>query len=432
MSEKAKRIYLYSVMAMTLVPALFLVSWTNIANLNDAVLEISAVLGYIGIVFMLHMSLIGTRTVATIFFDDEATLLRVHTWLGKYGTLLIFLHPIFITIGFGESWLYSLIPNISSSYEFNVTLGRIAIYGLLIVWVSSAILRSRMSYRVWRYLHYLSYAIIPFALLHIPIGSIYAESAPARLYFWMVAIGFMIFLLLKLRDILMVDRTKYTVENLRQVSEHVYFIEMTPSDPNDYCTPQLGQYVYARLGFLSESHPFSVALYNSKTHKLSLAFKVYGRFTRAFAALKTGDFVWLTSPTGVFMRQLDAVNARPAPVFIAGGIGIVPFIGRIMNRSEPDAQLIYANQAPKDAVFEHQLASALEDRMISVYSRSTEQENTAEHGHVTAAVISRHIKNVTQHEYYICGPAPMMSFVAGQLHELGVEQSQIHQEDFTF
>jgi predicted ferric reductase len=52
--------------------------------------------------------------------------------------------------------------------------------------------------------------------------------------------------------------------------------------------------------------------------------------------------VWLTSPTGIFMRQLDAVNARPGPVFIAGGIGIVLFIGRIMNRSEPDAQLIYA------------------------------------------------------------------------------------------
>ena len=107
----------------------------------------------------------------------------MHTWLGKYGTLLIFLHLIFVTIGFGESWLYSLITNIISSYEFNVTLGRIAIYGLLIVWVSSAILRSRMSYRVWRYLHYLSYAIIPSALLHILVGSIYAESAPARLYF---------------------------------------------------------------------------------------------------------------------------------------------------------------------------------------------------------------------------------------------------------
>ena len=67
MSEKAKRIYLYSVMAMTLMPAPFLVNWTNIANLNDTVLGISAVLGYMGVVFMLHMSLIGIRTVATIF-----------------------------------------------------------------------------------------------------------------------------------------------------------------------------------------------------------------------------------------------------------------------------------------------------------------------------------------------------------------------------
>jgi 3-ketosteroid 9alpha-monooxygenase subunit B len=51
---------------------------------------------------------------------------------------------------------------------------------------------------------------------------------------------------------------------------------------------------------------------------------------------------------------------------------------------------------------------------------------------VTAAIIARHVKNVTQHEHYLCGPAPMMSFVADQLHELGVEQSQIHQEDFIF
>jgi hypothetical protein len=39
------------------------------------------------------MSLIGTRTVATIFFDDQVSLLKVHAWLGKYGTLFIFFAP---------------------------------------------------------------------------------------------------------------------------------------------------------------------------------------------------------------------------------------------------------------------------------------------------------------------------------------------------
>ncbi len=430
MTEKAKRLYLYGVMICMLLPALFLVTWSGITDWQALALKVSAVLGYMGIVFLLQMSLIGTRTVATIFFDDQVSLLKVHTWLGKYGTLLIFLHPLLITIGFGESLLYSIVPDISNNYEFLVTLGRIAIYGLLVIWVSSALLRSRMSYRVWKYLHYITYAIIPFALFHIPVGSVYAQSSAARLYFWMIVIGGLLYGLFKLRDIFMVDRTKYTIERLRQVSEHVYLVELAPSDDSDFIAPQLGQYVYARLGFLSESHPFSVAQYDPQTHRVSLAFKVYGRFTRAFAAQQIGAAVWLTSPTGVFMRQLDAVGSQSAPVFIAGGIGIVPFIGRITGRTNPDAMLLYANQTPEVAVFERQLSTILGDNLVPVYSRH--ETPGSEHGHVTADVIARHVSNVTEREYFICGPAPMMTFVDEQLRALGVASAHIHQEEFTF
>lgn len=430
MTEKAKRFYLYSVMICMLLPSLFLVDWSGTTNGQALALKVSAVLGYIGIVFMLQMSLIGTRTVATIFFDDQVSLLKVHAWLGKYGTLFIFLHPLLITIGFGESLLYSIVSDISNNYEFLVTLGRIAIYGLLIIWVSSALLRSRMSYRVWNYLHYITYAVIPFALFHIPVGSVYAQSAAAQLYFWMIVVGSLLFGLFKLRDILMVDRTKYTIERLRRVSEHVYLVELAPSATAEYIEPQLGQYVYARLGFLSESHPFSVAQYGLRTHRLSLAFKVYGRFTRTFASQQTGAAVWLTNPTGVFTQQLGIAHSGFPPVFIAGGIGIVPFIGRITGRVNPGATLLYANQAPENAVFERQLGSILGDNLVPVYSRH--ETSGSEHGHVTADVITRHVSDAVQRDYFICGPAPMMAFVEEQLRALGVASAQIHQEEFTF
>jgi predicted ferric reductase len=105
-------------------------------------------------------------------FQDLAPVLKIHKWLGKYGLIAIFLHPILITISYGESWLYSFIPQLSTVAERHIMLGQIPFWLLLIVWLTSAIVRDRIAFRPWRYIHWLAYICVTFALLHVPdLGS---------------------------------------------------------------------------------------------------------------------------------------------------------------------------------------------------------------------------------------------------------------------
>ncbi|MGH8742067.1 MAG: ferredoxin--NADP reductase, partial [Burkholderiales bacterium] len=73
-------------------------------------------------------------------------------------------------------------------------------------------------------------------------------------------------------------------------------------------------------------------------------------FKRALKALPEGAGVKLTGPIGRF--TLDA--ARPA-VFLAGGIGITPFMSMLRQaaseRSSQPLRLLYSNRRPEDAAF---------------------------------------------------------------------------------
>lgn len=433
MNETTKRMYLYAVMAATLVPALFVVNTPRDSSVSAWTFWGSAVAGYIGVVFMLWMYAIGTRAVSSLFFVDQAKLLKAHSWLGKYGTILMFLHPILITISYGEGVLYSFLPQFSTEFATHVTLGRIAFIALLAVWITSALVRSKMSYRVWKYLHFLSYAAVPFALLHIPdTGSSYAAELAARVYFYTIVIGFLAFSLLKLRDLLAYNKYRYRVTRNVQVSPGVFLIDITPIA--EYFTVTPGQYVYLKNDFLSEEHPFSVTLYNRETNVITITFKVFGRFTERLADIAVGEELMAMGPFGEFTQQIDTSPERPV-VYVAGGIGVTPFIERIMTEnSQREQWLFYANKRPETATFSRELGKILGKRMVSVYSDVADiaKSPTTERGRLSSATFAKYLNEPHSYDYYICGPTGLMEAVRDELIELGVTTRQIYTEEFCF
>jgi hypothetical protein len=56
-----------------------------------------------GIVLLLWMYILGTKSVMGLVFRDLAPVLKIHKWIGKYGTLAIFLHPVLITFSYGDT-----------------------------------------------------------------------------------------------------------------------------------------------------------------------------------------------------------------------------------------------------------------------------------------------------------------------------------------
>ena len=432
MNEKTKQVALVgAIITTSLVPFLFVnPHGTSIPALW---LYASAILGYIGINLLLWMYMMGTRSVSRLVFTDMAGVLKIHEWIGKYGVLLIFLHPIFILCSYGESLLYLVLPQVGTTFQNHVTLGRISLYVLLVVWFVSAIIRGKIAYRPWKYLHYFAYIALPFAILHVPDnGTTYMSSIAAKAYIYSAVLVLLVFGLLKLRGLLDLDKTRYRVTDHRELSRGTYLLNLRAVGAP--ITLKLGQYVHIKLGSISEDHPFSVVYSNEKTGELLLTYRHYGRFTEVMSeTLSIGDEVRISGPFGTFTHELDNnADARPV-VFVAGGIGITPFVQRLLEAPEGKEQwLFYSNPTPETATFLGDLRRRVgRDKVVALY-RDRQADQLGQNGYVTPDTFGSYLADPSTFRYYLCGPRDMMETAKTSLRKLGVPKAAIYEESFSF
>ncbi len=431
MKEPNKRKILIWTIIVSMVPMLLIVKFPSVVTLKSISLYASALCGYAGIVILLWSYILGAKSVMGIFFRDLAPVLGIHKWLGKWGTLAIFLHPLLVMYSYGENLLYTVLPITTTRFESHVTLGRLSFIILLVVWVSSALLRGKMKFRPWRYIHLLGYIVLPFAFLHVPdVGSQFMSITAVKVYFFALAIVYAVFLLLRLRGLLNLDKSAYTIVQHRQLvsdDPEVWLVQLRPI--SDRLTPKLGQYVYLKDGFISEEHPFSVIDFDEATGTISIAYRTFGRFTKEFAKRAVGAKVYLGGPHGEFTSQ---IADEPDPVvFVAGGIGVTPMVQHIAQGQNREQWLFYANRTKQSAIIVSALRRLLGDRLIALYSRQTEGlEPTDEMGHITADTFRRHLADPLRYKYYLCGSDAMMNTVSEEIRSLGVPVASIRREAF--
>lgn len=429
MQEYYKRQLLIVLMCLTLLMPLFFVERTS-ATASGTFLYVSALLGYAGVTLLLWMYIIGTRSVTGFLFHDQAGVMKIHQWIGKYGVLFIFLHPLFVVLSYGESIMYIVVPHIGTAFENHITLGRIALYILLVIWLSSAILRSKIAYRPWKYLHYLAYITVPFALLHVPdVGTSYLTAVAARVYLYGAALVLISITLVRLRSWLNLDTYRYTIASQQQLNSTTQLLRLTPEA--EYIVPRPGQYVYLRLGLLSESHPFSVVRTDAATHELTLAYRTRGRFTRFLQEWQAGSRVFVSRPYGTFTREIDE-DTRPT-VFVAGGIGVTPFVERIMERdTASETWLFYSNPTPELATFMKTLRKSLPaQRLVALYRDAT-GDVYGESRRIDADMFRDYLGEPTAYRYFICGSSSMVLSTRRSLQTLGVPPDAVHIEEFSF
>lgn len=428
MRESTKRRILIGLIVVSLLPAVVLPHFPTLVSASSVSLYLSAIFGYIGVVLLLWMYILGAKSLFGMFFTDLAPVLSIHKWIGKYGTLAIFVHPILITISYGASWLYSFIPAISTWSERHILLGQIAFWILLLVWITSALVRGSLSWRAWRYLHALAYICVPFVLLHIPdLGSQQRAYPLVNAYFMMMVAVCIVISLIRLASVVNLDRTKYRVSRHIQLTPIDYMIKLEPLTSRRLA-PRFGQYLYIKLGLMSEDHPFSVTQYDEGSGAITLTYRLAGMYTQEMAKLTTGDRVLLSGPYGSFLG--DLTDSSLPIVYLAGGIGVTPFVGPIMQ--DGDRQWLFsANRTREVAVFSKPLKDALGSRAISIYSRESGDPGPQEEmGYITADMLRTYLGDLTTYRYYLCGPPEMMRTMRTMLDTAGVTRRQVHSEEF--
>ncbi len=170
---------------------------------------------------------------------------------------------------------------------------------------------------------------------------------------------------------------------------------------------------------------FSIVSSPNDKKKLSIAFRDSGSgFKKTLMELRIGSLVNVEGPFGHFTLPKDTSDPL---VFIAGGIGITPFISMIRfineNKLSYKVTLLYSNKSPETAAYLKELTRmSNKNKNFSVINKF---------GRIDSEFITENVSDLKKPKWYIVGPPNMVSDMRNLLIGLGVEESNIYFEEFT-
>ena len=278
-----------------------------------------------------------------------------------------------------------------------------------------------------------------------------ADSRALNLYLATLAtLGVAAFVYRSVLGNLLVRRHRYRVQAVNRLDEFVTEIVMTPLRKPLSFSP--GQFVFVnfrslalrerfrpfevsaqgvfsiRAGELSNQfHPFSIASAPGEP-TLRITVKAVGDYTRALRELEPGADAVVEGSYGSFSHR-NVPNRKQ--VWIAGGIGVTPFLSMARSlgeRDEPSVDFYYCVENEDEAHFLGELdaiTARRHDFRVFVLARD-------EAGFLTAGRIAAESGNLPSKGVLICGPPAMIVNLRSQLLEAGVPTAQIHAEEFGF
>ena len=193
----------------------------------------------------------------------------------------------------------------------------------------------------------------------------------------------------------------------------------------------------------SEPHPFTISGAPEDPF-IRMTIKQEGAFTRAIPNLKPGDTVKCMGPFGVFCRDIDA---RPAIVMIAGGVGITPFLSVLRHfrntHSNNAVTLFWANKGKDEIICADEIKAMTGELNLKVVHALSRDENAPayydpayprviyEKGRLNPEVFNRH-GVFAGPACYLCGPPPMMESALSDLNQLGIAPDTVERERFSW
>ena len=179
----------------------------------------------------------------------------------------------------------------------------------------------------------------------------------------------------------------------------------------------------------AEPHPFTISSAPGEG-RLRFTMKVLGDWTRKVREeLQPGGEVIVRGPYGRFDASKTECRKQ---VWIAGGIGLTPFLSMLRAMEENDDREIhfaYAARNKEEAIFLNELEAIAADRdNITLYPLFSDEGDFAR----IDVAKQRLPGELTDYEYFICGPKPMVEGLMKDLKKEGVKRKAIHVEAFEF
>jgi ferredoxin-NADP reductase len=160
-------------------------------------------------------------------------------------------------------------------------------------------------------------------------------------------------------------------------------------------------------------------------------------FKRVLKSMPIGTPVEIDGPNGVMVLHEEA--ARPA-VFLAGGIGITPFLSMVRHaaheRLPHRIALFYGNRRPEDAAYLEELLGLEKKnpnyRLVAAMSEPQKSARSwsGEKGFIDQAMLARYLPDLKSPLYYFAGPPAMAMAMQQMLAGAGVSEQDMRSEEF--
>ena len=277
----------------------------------------------------------------------------------------------------------------------------------LYVLVLVSILRA-LPWRLWRFTHKLLIVPFAFAAFHmVTAEKPFANTSAWGVWFLVViATGVAAYIARVVwRDMAVRGRA----HRVTAVIPHVRSVEVRLTPLRRPLRRRAGQFAFVKLRTpgMSEPHPFSIA---SAPNSPELTFMVreLGDWTSSLAAnVRVGDRAFVEGPFG----RLRLLPRRPRPVvWVAGGVGITPFLSALAHPLQEGMRpptLLYAVRSVDEAHAREAIEdAAAQGRVIVRYFESrngTPLTTTALDSVAAGAFEGAHV--------VICGPTPLVRWV---------------------
>lgn len=236
--------------------------------------------------------------------------------------------------------------------------------------------------------------------------------------------------------------SQYELTNCVALTPGVFELTFAPLKGNrmEYAP---GQYVFVRFvksALPKEAHPFSISgAPEDGEETVQIMVKNSGDYTAKISELKPGDIATLEGPYGNFLKE-ETANSNTPLVLLAGGIGITPILSilRSLNKTNSARKtvLVWGLAKEEDVLALEELRTMHEQNPDFSYRLlfSEEQVDGYDSGFMTGDYFDSIGIDALYPEadFFICGPAVMMTSVKEILKANQVAPDKIHLEEFSF
>ncbi len=389
---------------------------------------LASLIGYIGILLLFIQVTIGSRHVFKYWTRDNVFINKIHKQIGIWGTLFIFAHPVLEMMVNLQGWAWVFIPNTLTDENENITYGRVALILVIFIWLTSAIIREKVKWRPWKYIHLFSYPVLLLAFIHIPeIGTYFKEYIFIQVIWFMCFFVFGVSFVLRLLALSSISKEVYLISKKELVGENILLISLKPAN-GKIITGNIGQHFYLQTDrFLSE-HPFTVMEQNKETGELTFGIRKLGKTFERLTSKNIGDKVFVDGPYGNFTREAQNNESK---VVISGGIGVTPFVD-LVRRYGSSITYINCNRNINEVIRREVLVFCKKYiDVVDVYDG--EPNINIKVGRISADLIKEIVgTDLLNQKYFLCGSPMFISIVKGLLVSLSVPKKNIYFEELGF